>query len=204
MNRINRSLLTGIAGALSLSALYATTALAEVPSNQVPSDLKAAIQAKVESEGHDYAGFCRDIEQHNHVGDYCAFVLNLTGDTAEVTYGPVLSEPTAHITFLKIDGEWTHPGGGPGEGEPDPKGPFWVNDLAYGSAGGGFYWDEVSNQVWTGERGWHSFGPQPARPASPLWVNELDYGSVGGGFYLDPVAGQVWTGERGWHLYDPA
>lgn len=82
-------------------------------------------------------------------------------------------------------------------------GPLWVNDLAYGSAGGGFYWDPVSGQVWTGERGWHLFSPAPPRQAAPLWVNHLMYGSRGGGFYWDPLSGQVWTAERGWHLYSP-
>ncbi len=80
-------------------------------------------------------------------------------------------------------------------------GPFWVNDLKYGSAAGGFYWDPRSNQVWTAERGWHVFGPQPLRGATPLWVNDLTYGSAAGGFYLDPLSGQVWTAERGWHRY---
>ena len=83
-----------------------------------------------------------------------------------------------------------------------PEAPLWVNDLLYGSIGGGFYWDQISGQVWTGQRSWHLFSPQPLRLApQPLWVNALSYGSAGGGFYWDPVSGQVWTAERGWHLY---
>ncbi|MGD9932611.1 MAG: hypothetical protein AB7T37_02745 [Dehalococcoidia bacterium] len=39
--------------------------------------------------------------------------------------------------------------------------PLWVNNLDYGSIGGGFYWDPASGQVWTGERGWHWFAPTP-------------------------------------------
>jgi endonuclease YncB( thermonuclease family) len=89
------------------------------------------------------------------------------------------------------------------EGVQAAAGPLWVNDLQYGSKGGGFHWDPVSNQVWTGERGWHVFAPQPSRTVTPLWVNDLGYGSKGGGFYLDPPSGQVWTSERGWHFYDP-
>lgn len=78
---------------------------------------------------------------------------------------------------------------------------LWVNDLRYGSVGGGFYLDTGSGQVWTAERGWHLFSPSPSRAAGPLWVNDLDYGSVGGGFYWDPLSGLVWTAERGWrHL----
>jgi large repetitive protein len=85
-----------------------------------------------------------------------------------------------------------------------PALPLWVNDLAYGSIGGGFYYDPVSSQVWTGQRGWHYFAPQPPRPApQPLWVNAITYGSIGEGFWWDPVSGLVWTGERGWHLYEP-
>lgn len=80
---------------------------------------------------------------------------------------------------------------------------LWVNYLDYGSAGGGFYWDPSTGQVWTAERGWHSFSPQSATTALPLWVNYLDYGSAGGGFYLDPLTGQVWTSERGWHTFNP-
>lgn len=85
-----------------------------------------------------------------------------------------------------------------------PALPLWVNDLAYGSAGGGFYWDPVSGLVWTAQRNWHGFAPQPARPTpQPLWVNALTYGSGGGGFYWDPVSGSVWTPERAWHAYSP-
>ena len=79
---------------------------------------------------------------------------------------------------------------------------FWINDLAYGTPGGGVYWDPLSSQVWTASRSWHYFAPEPPRPnPMPLWVNQLDYGSRGGGFYWDPVSGQVWTAERGWHMH---
>jgi hypothetical protein len=82
-------------------------------------------------------------------------------------------------------------------------GVHWVNDLTYGSRGGGFYWDPSNNLVWTAERGWHQFSPDPPREATPLWVNDLTYGSVGQGFYLDPLNGMVWTAERGWHFFNP-
>jgi hypothetical protein len=81
--------------------------------------------------------------------------------------------------------------------------PHWVNDLTYGSKGGGFYWDPSSHQVWTSERGWHTFSPNPPRTITPLWVNDLNYGSLGGGFYLDPATNEVWTSERGWHTFSP-
>jgi hypothetical protein len=85
-----------------------------------------------------------------------------------------------------------------------PVTPLWVNDLDYGSIGGGFYWDHISGLVWTAQRSWHAFSPVPPRFApQPLWTNAITYGSAGEGFYWDPVSGQVWTAERGWHLYSP-
>jgi hypothetical protein len=85
-----------------------------------------------------------------------------------------------------------------------PVTPLWVNDLDYGSIGGGFYWDPISGMVWTAQRSWHAFGPVPPRFApQPLWTNAVTYGSAGEGFYWDPVSGQVWTAERSWHLYSP-
>jgi hypothetical protein len=101
------------------------------------------------------------------------------------------SAPTSNDDFTYVDG------GGTGVCVPQL---LWVNDGAYGSAGGGFYWDPANGGVWTAERGWHRFSPVPARPSpSPLWVNDVTYGSRGGGFYWDPKSGQVWTAERGWH-----
>ncbi|MEO8539906.1 MAG: IPT/TIG domain-containing protein [bacterium] len=83
-----------------------------------------------------------------------------------------------------------------------PVTPHWTDDLAYGSAGGGFYWDSTSGLVWTAQRGWHLFSPFPAGLIQqPFWVDALTYGSIGGGFYWDSVSGQVWTAQRGWHLY---
>lgn len=82
--------------------------------------------------------------------------------------------------------------------------PHWVNDLKYGSRGGGFYWDSGSGLVWTAERGWHTFSPVPARSVSPLWVNDLAYPSKGKGFYLDPATNQVWTAECEWHYFSRA
>ncbi|MGE0601462.1 MAG: IPT/TIG domain-containing protein [Dehalococcoidia bacterium] len=84
-----------------------------------------------------------------------------------------------------------------------PETPLWVNEAGYGSAGGGFYWEPANGQVWTAERGWHYYDPQPAHAIKPLWVNALTYGSSGGGFYWDPATQLVWTHERGWHVYAP-
>ena len=84
------------------------------------------------------------------------------------------------------------------------NGPLWVDALDYGSAGGGFYWDSVSGEVWIAERGWHLFSSRSNPSVSPFWVNDLDYISAGGGFYWDPTSGQVWTAERTWHNFDPS
>jgi hypothetical protein len=106
----------------------AWTTAQPAPGPQVPADLLAAIRAKIEAEGRQFAGLCDEIDQPANVGKYCAFILELTPTSAEVTYGPVLSEPTAHIVFLNIEGRWVHPGGGPGEGEPDPDIPADLRD----------------------------------------------------------------------------
>ncbi len=83
--------------------------------------------------------------------------------------------------------------------------PVWVNDLTYGSPGGGYYHDFISGLDWTAQREWHAFSPQPMRSDRiVLWVNYLDYGSAGGGFYLDNASGLVWTAERGWHVFSPS
>ena len=85
------------------------------------------------------------------------------------------------------------------------SGPVWVNDITYGSPGGGYYHDFVSGQDWTAQRDWHTFSPVPARSTRiVLWVNYLTYGSAGGGFYLDNASGLVWTAERDWHAFSPS
>jgi hypothetical protein len=102
-----------VAAILSFQAI----ALADVAPADVPEDLKAAIKAEVEYQGHQYAGLCKAIDQSANTPKYCANVLSMTATEAEVAYGPVASEPTAHIVFFKENGRWSHPGGGPGEGE---------------------------------------------------------------------------------------
>jgi hypothetical protein len=108
---------------MTLAALLAVmfivpAARADVPPDQVPSDLKLAIEQRVTSEGHAYAGLCRAIDQATTVGKYCVFVITLTSSTAEVSYGPVLSEPVARVNFAKVNGQWTtqgQPNGVPSE-----------------------------------------------------------------------------------------
>jgi hypothetical protein len=160
----------------------------------IPQDLRDAVREFVQGKGHTYAGLCNEILQDGStLGQYCANLTDLTAASVKVHYGPVASNELTTVRFVNQGGSW----------QAEVQGPHWVNDLQYGSAGGGFYWDNVSNRVWTAERGWHSFSPQKAG-GSTLWVNHLTYGSISGGFYLDARAGQVWTAERGWHLYSPA
>ena len=93
-------------------AFWATPARADVLPDQVPADLKSAIEQRVAADGKQYAGLCRAIDHSANIGKYCAFVLTLTPTTAEVSYGPVLSEPVAQVTFTKADGRWQAPGSG--------------------------------------------------------------------------------------------
>jgi LPXTG-motif cell wall-anchored protein len=92
--------------------LWSAVARADVLPDQVPGDLKTAIEQKVKSDGKEYAGLCRSIDQPANVGRHCAFVLTLSPTSAEVSYGPVLSEPVAKVTFAKVDGTWTVAGSG--------------------------------------------------------------------------------------------
>jgi hypothetical protein len=82
----------------------------DVPSSQVPGDLKAAIKALIEGRGYDYAGFCRDIAQHEHVDKYCAFVLSLSASEAKVSFGRVLSDELTVVTLVKQGGAWVEQG----------------------------------------------------------------------------------------------
>lgn len=80
---------------------------------------------------------------------------------------------------------------------------LWVNFDGYNNAGGGFWWDPISGQVWTSELGWHLFASRFPQPGRTLWVNDVFYGSESGGLYLDPLSNQVWTAEKGWEYFDP-
>ncbi len=97
-----------IAGAIALwGTMLPGGASAEVPADQVPAGLRAAIQAEVESRGETFAGMCREIVQHEHYGEWCAFVQEMDEDSAEVTFGPVASDEIYTQSFMKVDGEWT-------------------------------------------------------------------------------------------------
>lgn len=145
MSRIR--LRAGLAGALALTAaLLPGIAAAEVPSEQVPDDLKAIIEQHIESKGHDYAGLCREVNEQTPlpVGKHCAFVLSIEHDIAEVTYGPVASNDLTFVSFLHEDGAWklrtdsepyeppTQPSGGSSSPTPRPPSTGGGNDPASG------------------------------------------------------------------------
>jgi uncharacterized protein YkwD len=107
-------------------------------------------------------------------------------------------------TDLGMEADSAPLAGSTGPNPPVKVHPLWVNDLAYGSKGGGVHWDPATNLVWTAEHGWHTFRRAGGSKPGTLWVDDLAYGSAGGGFYLDPPSGLVWTAERGWHAFQRA
>jgi len=106
---IRRRILTSLAGAVALlGALLPNLAAAEVPANQIPASLQAAIKAHVESRGQQYVGLCRDANQTSPlpVGKWCAFVLSIEHDIAEVTVGPVATNDIHRVNFVNQNGTW--------------------------------------------------------------------------------------------------
>ncbi len=83
-------------------------ARADVPSQQIPESLRAAIQQHVESKGKEYAGLCVDVNANPPLpfGKYCAFVLSIEHDIAEVSYGPVASNDITRASFKNQGGAW--------------------------------------------------------------------------------------------------
>jgi hypothetical protein len=98
-----------------------------VPSDQVPGSLKTAIQEAVEDRGEEYAGFCRDINEgpnpSAYAGQWCSFVLALSMDFAQVTFGAVQSNELHWVTFIRDGDVWTTQAPGDGGilfGNPPP------------------------------------------------------------------------------------
>jgi hypothetical protein len=126
-----------IAGALAglaavTASLLPSMALAEVNPDQVPANLNAAIKAEVESKGHKYAGLCRVVNEGNPVpGEYCAFVLSIEHDIAEVTYGRVLSDELTQVNFVHQNGNWVKQGTTP----PPTQNPSTPRPPATGNGG---------------------------------------------------------------------
>ena len=110
----NRFRIAGmLAGLTALAAsLFPSMALADVQPEQVPQSLQAAIKAEVESKGFEYAGLCRVVNEQQPLpfGKYCAFVLSIEHDIAEVTYGPVASDQITRVNFVSQNGTWVKQG----------------------------------------------------------------------------------------------
>jgi hypothetical protein len=126
-----------LAGAAALvGALLPAAAFAEVPSDQVPASLQAAIKAEIESKGHTYAGLCRVVNEQQPlpVGQYCAFVISIEHEIAEVTYGAVASDEITRVNFDYRDGAWVKQGttptnpGTPGTPRPPATGDGIASD----------------------------------------------------------------------------
>jgi hypothetical protein len=108
---------TVLGGAVALwGAMLTGGASAQVPDSQVPADLRAAIKTDVEARGKTFAGMCREITQHEHYGEWCAFVQALDNNSAEVTFGPVASDEIYAQQFTKANGAWTA-----GNGQEQPQ-----------------------------------------------------------------------------------
>jgi hypothetical protein len=102
-----------LAGLAALTAsLFPTMALADVPNEQIPANLQAAIKTEVESKGHKYAGLGRVVNESGQYpyGEYVAFVLSIEHDIAEVTYGPFLSDEITRVNFVNQNGNWVKQG----------------------------------------------------------------------------------------------
>ena len=132
----NRLRIAGaLAGLAALTAsLFPTMALADVPTEQIPANLQAAIKTEVESKGHKYAGLGRVVNesgQYPH-GEYVAFVLSIEHDIAEVTYGPFLSDEITRVNFVNQNGNWVKQGTTPtNPGSPStPKPPATGDGIA--------------------------------------------------------------------------
>lgn len=112
MKTLRIRIIAGIAGVAALAAAIVPGAvMAQVAPEEVPDNLKAAIEAEVEAQGFTYAGLCEEIDQSAHIGEYCAFVQSMDGNVAEVTYGRVLSDEIESVTFYNVNGAWqTTPG----------------------------------------------------------------------------------------------
>lgn len=107
---LRAKLFATVGGAIALAAAFAPgMARADVPPEQVPASLRSAIQQYVESQGHDYAGLCREVIAGPSIpyGEHCAFVLTIQHDIAEVTYAPVATDELNRIHFKNTGGAWS-------------------------------------------------------------------------------------------------
>ncbi|MGE5594878.1 MAG: hypothetical protein ACM3S1_02445, partial [Hyphomicrobiales bacterium] len=97
MNALTIHIVGALAAVAALAAaMLPGLAAADVPSDQVPGDLRAKIEQHIEARGYEFAGLCRDVNNSpnpaQYAGQWCAFVQTIEHDIAEVTFGPVLSD----------------------------------------------------------------------------------------------------------------
>jgi hypothetical protein len=108
-------------GIMSLFALLMplhALAADDVTGDSVSQELRDAIRDLVESEGRDYAGLCREIVQHEHYGETCAFVFLIEDGRTLVTYGVVASDEIQQRFFAFENGQWQAE---PEMSDPDPE-----------------------------------------------------------------------------------
>jgi hypothetical protein len=121
-------------GLMSLFALLMplhALAADDATGDEVPQELRDAIRDLVEDEGRDYAGLCREIVQHEHNGETCAFVFFLEDGRTLVTYGVVASDELQQRFFVFENGQWqAEPEMSDPDPEPaDPIGPVQPGDV---------------------------------------------------------------------------
>jgi hypothetical protein len=84
-----------------------------VDPNDVPQNLQEAIRDFLEQRGLSYAGLCTAIEQHEHYGKTCAFVIWIADGKAQVNYGLVASDEINEEIFFEDELGWHATSSGP-------------------------------------------------------------------------------------------
>lgn len=88
--------LLGLSVALGV---HSQRASAEVVGAKVPPALAAAIKADVEARGYTYGGDCKFDGMYLAPGMWCSFVVSISPDAAEVTYGRFASDDIMKARF---------------------------------------------------------------------------------------------------------
>lgn len=109
---------TVLAALLALAAvlgLQIRTASAEVAGAKVPPTLAAAIKADVEARGYQYGGDCKFDGMYLSPGIWCSFVISMSADGAQVSYGRFASDEIVKVTFSRQgESRWVNPSSGVG------------------------------------------------------------------------------------------
>lgn len=106
------AVLLGLAVALSIQLQRAS---AEVVGAKVPPALAAAIKADVEARGYQYGGDCKFDGMYLAPGMWCSFVISMSANGAEVSYGRFASDEIVKATFTRQgESRWVNPASGVG------------------------------------------------------------------------------------------